>query len=100
MYSSNFDPVSLIFLLIGKENSWIPIIFGIIFIIQKWKDITKLYNSINSFGKAQYTVHADIYINIEDDYTYGTIDNNVWGLIMYINNIIKCDKSRKFFFIF
>jgi len=91
MLPSSFDPSSLVFLILGKDNSWIPIVILATFIFQKWDLITQAYNNISLFGKTQYTVSGTFYTNIQENNTYGSMSNSVWAIIRYVDNIVKSD---------
>ena len=65
---SSFDPSYIILLLLGKDNSWIPLIIIIVVIFQKWSSIIDLYNTnVCTYGKTQYKVSGTFYINFEDE---------------------------------
>lgn len=93
MNMGNFDPTSIILLLLGKDNSWIPIIALFMIIFQKWDAITNMYYGAHLFGKTQYKVSGTIYHNIDDNYTYGQLGTSMWALIRYINNLVKSDSK-------
>jgi hypothetical protein len=93
MSPSSFDPSSLVLLLLGKENSWIPFIALFVVIFQKWNSITNLYNKIMLFGKTQYKVTGVFHTNIEENHTYGSLGASMWALLRFINNLVKADKT-------
>jgi hypothetical protein len=91
MNLGNFDPTSIILLLLGKDNSWIPLIAVITIVLQKWDSIMGLYYRGRIFGKTQYKVTGTFYNNIDDSYTYGALGSSMWALIRFINNLVKSD---------
>jgi hypothetical protein len=93
MNIGNFDPSSLLLLFLGKDNSWIPLVFILILVMQKWEKIVDAYHRLTVFGKTQYTVSGTIYTNINDNHTYGQLGTTMWALLLYINNIVKSDKN-------
>lgn len=93
MIPSSFDPSSLILLILGKENSWIPFIFLLTLVFQKWESIYDIYNKSFLLGKAQYKLTAKFYTNIDENNTYGCIGKSNWSLIRFINNLVKSNKN-------
>lgn len=89
----SFDPSSLLLLLLGKENSWIPFIAVFVVIFQKWNSINNFYNNLRLFGKTQYKVAGTFYTNIDENHSYGTLNGSFWALIRYINELVKADKT-------
>lgn len=89
MIPSSFDPSSLILLILGKDNPWIPFVILITFIFQKWDKIYETYSKSTLIGKKQYKITAQFYTNIEDNYSYGEVALHIWALIKYIHNLSK-----------
>jgi mitochondrial chaperone BCS1 len=89
MIPSSFDPSSLLLLILGKDNSWIPYIIIITVIIKNWNKIYTGYSTLLIIGKRQYKLTAEIYNNIDDNYTYGQLDSNIQALLLYIHNLSK-----------
>ncbi len=90
------DPSSLLFLLIGKDSNWMPIIMLIMVIIQQWCVIQSSYKKVTLYGKTQYIIKGKVYVNKSDAYTYGDISNQMWGLFVVINDTLKkhCNLSK------
>ena len=93
MFPGSFDPNSLILLLVGKDHPWFPLIILFVVIIQKWNDIKRLYYKSCLFGKTQYKISGSILNNIDENYIYGQLSKSMWATILYINKIVKNDKS-------
>lgn len=93
MIPGSFDPSSLVLLLLGKDNSWIPFIAVFVVIFQKWNLIANFYKNIRLFNKTQYKVSGTFYTNIEESNTYGSLSNSLWALVRYVNNVVKADKA-------
>lgn len=91
---SSFDPSYIILLLLGKDNSWIPLIIVIVVIFQKWSSIVDLFNNnVRAYGKTQYKVSGTFYTNIEEGHTYGQLGPSMWALIRFINDLLEKNKS-------
>lgn len=83
------DPSSLLFLLIGKDSQWMPLIMIIMAVIHQWDSIYKSFYKLKMYGKTQYNISGKIYVNKSDAYTYGEIPDQMWGLFIAINNSLK-----------
>ena len=79
----------MLFLLLGKDNNWLPYIMVLMIIFQKWDAIEGFFKKALLFGKAQYELNGKIYTNKNDVYTYGELSNPMWALLYTINKHIK-----------
>jgi hypothetical protein len=80
---------SMLFLLLGKDNNWLPYIMILMLIFQKWDTIESSFKKALLFGKAQYELTGKIYTNKNDAYTYGDLSPSMWALLYMINKHIK-----------
>ena len=60
MFANNMDINSLLFLFMGKDNSWIPIIMLIMFISQKWSYILNMWHKLLHNGKTERVVERNV----------------------------------------
>lgn len=85
-----FDPSSLVFLLLGKDNQWFPLIILAGLLFQKWNTICSLYEQLHMYGKAQYTITGKFYVNKENAYKYGSLSKSMYGILMDIHRVVDC----------
>lgn len=58
---TNTNISSLLFLLVGKENAWIPYIMIAFFVVQKWNFLVSKLKSLETIGKSSLVLKGLIY---------------------------------------
>jgi len=78
------NPSSLLFLLIGKESSYIAPLILCMYIIQNWENIYTYFKKLHTYNRSKLELTANIYMNKHQGYKYGTITNSIKGIFYYL----------------
>ncbi len=86
---ANMDSSSLLFLLIGKNDTLMPYILIIILLINNIGKIRDAFKNIPFFQKTQYELNTKYIYNKREAYYYHDIPVSIWAVLYSLNNIIK-----------
>lgn len=78
------NPTSLLFLLIGKESSYIAPLILCMYIAQNWDNIYAYIKKLYIYNRSKLELSTTIYINKHQGYKYGIVTNSVKGIFYYL----------------
>ena len=81
--------MSMLFLLLGKDNEYIPYILLLTLIVQKWQSIQDFFKGLLLTGKTQYKVVGKTFYNKIEGYAYGDLPEELSAILYKMNKIIQ-----------
>jgi hypothetical protein len=88
---------SLLLLLIGKDNSWLPLLLIGFMVFQKWESIREKLLNIRYFGYSTVTFRAITYFNTSSSSTVGDVSLSIRALLHAIQPLVSPNKSSNQF---
>jgi hypothetical protein len=89
---------SLLFLLVGKDNPWLPWILLAVLLIQKMPQIltwTEQYLSLNTWTKPEYVLEGTIFYDKRNDISYGNLSDEIKAFLYFLQNSKLCTTLHK-----
>lgn len=78
----NINDPSFLFLLLGKDHAWIPLLMLGMFLFQQWAMIKSCWKSWSPFRRPSMKWSVKIYTNKEHACVYGKIPGEIWAILM------------------